>query len=58
MSNMDSSKTKTQYLLRKVRVENKDMKVQFQKLQDESVKIDGQAYKGALAHKMLNEKEK
>ena len=58
MAKMESSKTKTQDLLRKVRVENKALKVQFQKLQDESVKVDGQEDKGALAQKLLDEKEK
>ena len=58
MSKMESSKTKTQGLLRKVRVENKALKVQFQKLQDESIKVDGQVDKGALAQKLLEEKER
>ena len=41
MSKIESIKNKTQDLLRKVRVENKALKVQFQKLQDESIKADG-----------------
>ena len=44
--------------MRKVRVENKALKVKFQKLQDESVKVDGQVDKGALAQKLLDKKEK
>ena len=56
MSKLESSKTKNQDLLRKVRVENKALKVQFQKLQDESIKMEGQVDKGGLAHKLLNEK--
>ena len=58
MSKLESSKTKTRDLLRKVRVENKALKVQFQKFQDESVKVDGQADKGALAQNLLDAKEK
>ena len=34
------------------------LKSNFQNLQDESVKVDGQADKGALAQKLLDEKEK
>ena len=49
MSKLDFSKTKTQDLLRKVIFENKALKVQFQRLQDESLKVDGKEYKGALA---------
>ena len=41
-----------------MRVEKKALKVQFQKFQDESIKVDGQADKGALAQKLLEEKEK
>ena len=48
MSKLESSKTKTQDLLRKLRVENKALKVQFQRLQDESLKVDGHEDKGAL----------
>ena len=58
MSKMESSKIKTQDLLRKVRVENKALKVKFKNLHDESVKVDRQADKGALAQKLLDEKEK
>ena len=57
MAKLESSKTMTQDLLRKVRVEDKALKFQFQKLQDESVKVDGQADEGALAQKLLDEKE-
>ena len=53
-----SSKTKTQDLLRKVRVENKALKFKFQKLQGESVKVDGLTDKGALDQNLLDEKEK
>ena len=41
ISKLESSKTKNQDLLRKVRVENKALRVKFKKLQDESVKVDG-----------------
>ena len=58
MAKLESSKTKTQDLLRKVRVEDKALKVQFQMLQDESLKVDGQVDKGALAQNLLEEKEK
>ena len=58
MSKLESSKIKTQDLLRKVRVENKALRVKFKKLQYESVEVDGQEDKGALAQKLLDEKEK
>ena len=58
MAKLESSKNKTQDLPRKVRVENKALKVQFQKLQDESLKVDGHADKTALAQKLLEEKER
>ena len=41
MSKVESNKAKTQDLLRKVRVENKALKVQINNLQNESVQIDG-----------------
>ena len=44
--------------MRKVRVENKALKIKFQNLQDELVKVDGQVDKRALAQKLLDEKEK
>ena len=58
ISKLESSKIKTQDLLRKVRVENKALRVKFKKLQYESVEVDGQEDKGALAQKLLDEKEK
>ena len=58
MSKMEASKTKTLDLLRKVRVENKALKIQINNLQNESVQIDGLAYKGALSQILLDEKEK
>ena len=57
ISKMESSKIKTQDLLRKVRVENKALIIKFKKLQDELVKVDGQVDKGALDQKLLDEKE-
>ena len=41
ISKMDSSKIKTQDLLKKLRVENKALRVKFKNLHDESVKVDG-----------------
>ena len=49
MSKLELSKEKTQDLLRKVRVENKALKVQITNLQNKAVQIDGQADKRALA---------
>ena len=58
MSKLEASKTKTLDLLRKVRVENKALKVQINNSQNESLQVDGPAYKGALAQSLLDEKEK
>ena len=58
MSKLELSKEKTQDLLRKVRVENKALKVQINNLQNELVQIDGKEDKRALAQRLLDEKEK
>ena len=44
--------------MRKVRVKNKALKIQINNLQNESVQIDGPAYKGDLAQRLLDKKEK
>ena len=58
MSKLEGSKTKILDLLRKVRVENKALKVQINNLQNEAIQIEGPASKGVLAQKLLNDKEK
>ena len=44
ISKLEASKTKTLDLLRKVRIENKALKIQINNLQNESIQIDGPAY--------------
>ena len=58
MSKLEESKAKTLDILRKVRVENKALKAQISNLQSEAMQIEGQAHKGILAQKLLNDKEK
>ena len=58
ISKLEAGKAKTLDLLRKVRVENKALKIQINNLQNESLQIDGLAYKGDLAQRLLEEKEK
>ena len=58
MSKLEESKIKTLDLLRKVRVENKALKIQINNLQNESVQIDVPKYNGAIAQILLDEKEK
>ena len=58
MSKLELSKEKTQDLLRKVRVENKALRAQIAKLQNEAVHINGQEDKKSLAQIFLDEKEK
>ena len=58
ISKLEASKTKTLVLLRKVRVKNKALKIQINNLQNESVQIEGPAYKGALAQIFRDEKER
>ena len=58
MSKLELSKEKTQDLLRKVRVENKALKVQINNLQNEAVQIDGQEDNRASTQIFLDEKEK
>ena len=56
ISKLEASKTKNLDLLRKVRVKNKALKIQINNLQNESLQIDGPAYKGDLAQILLDEK--
>ena len=58
MSKIEGSKTKTLDLLMKVRVEKKSLKAQINNLQNEAIQTGGPAYKGVLAQKLLNDKEK
>ena len=58
ISKMEESKTKTIVLLRRVRIKNKALKIQINNLYNESVRIDGPTYKGALSQRLLDEKEK
>ena len=58
MSKLEESKTKTLNLLRKVRVENKALKVQINNFQNETIQIEGPTSKGVLAQKLLSNKEK
>ena len=49
MSKLEEIKTNNLNLLRKVRVENKDLKDQINNLQNEAMQIEGPAHKGFLA---------
>ena len=58
MSKLEENRVKTSNLLRKERVENKELKAQMNNLQKEAMQIEGFAQKGSLAQKLLDEKEK
>ena len=58
MSKLETSKNKSQDLLRKEKVESKALQVKIKKLQDDLLKVDGKLDKGAVAQNLLYEKEK
>ena len=55
---LESNKKKAQDLLRKEKVEKKELRIKIKKLQDELLKVDGKSDKGAVAQRLFDEKEK
>ena len=58
MSKLETSKKKSQDLLRKERVESKSLRIKIKKLKDDLLKVDGKSDKGAVDQKILDGKEK
>ena len=58
VSKLETNKKKAQDLLRKERVENKTLQIKIKNLHDELLKVDWKLDKGAMAQKLLDEKEK